>query len=541
MSVRAVGLGLCETWTRSQGLSDNLIWNARRDGAGTLWVADDLAVDALVEPDRGPKPGRPWPPAAIPACPTRAGITRLRAFAMAVSPQGRLWIGQQDGSLLRRDPWTGKSRTMAQVASIRVMVTDPAGPLWIGTIDGLLRIDHPDAAATPVVSDILPFRERVFAIRFDAAGELWVLTERTLFHRDAAQSWHAVLRIDPRSGYQTRSMAFAPDGTLWLGSYTTGITRLHLDHGEVVARDRDPSAHLASLDVELVHRDAAGRIWIGTDHGLDVTDGKNWRHLDDQDGLATDDVDENAAFTDDDGTSWFGLAGGLAHLIDPPLLFAERPRSLHPMITQLSVGGRPQSFDRSDGSTPIRLHGATDPLVIGFASLDFRYGRSISFRYRLRGVDPGWVETIAHEVRYPNPPSGTLVFEVMAVDTLHATSSKPARLTLRIRAPWWRNWLTDGAGLLLATLLVVLIWRLRVSYLIERQHQLESAGAGTHARDRGGAKHPVQAGDVRLADRIAEPLGGAGPPARGNGAGQGKRRAARPGVARSRSFQADQR
>ena len=42
---RVIGLGLFETWTRAQGLSDDLIWNMRRDGAGTLWVADDLAVD----------------------------------------------------------------------------------------------------------------------------------------------------------------------------------------------------------------------------------------------------------------------------------------------------------------------------------------------------------------------------------------------------------------------------------------------------------------------------------------------------------------
>jgi diguanylate cyclase (GGDEF)-like protein len=312
---------------------------------------------------------------------------------------------------------------------------------------------------------------RVFAITFDSAGELWMLTDKILFHQDRQQQWHAVLQTDPQGGYQTRSMAFAPDGTLWLGSFIDGVTRLHLAQGVVLGRDTFPSRHLASQEVEMMHRDMAGRIWIGTDRGLDVTDGRNWRHLDDQDGLAADDMNEEASFTDNDGTSWFGASGGLSHIIDTRGLF--RPVRLHPVVTGISVGSRDLPPLRDPRET-LHLQWSGDPLVFAFSSLDFKFERSTRFRYRLRGVDRGWVETAAHEVRYPSLPPGRLVFELVAIDPLHALQSDPVRLTIKVRAPWWRTWPIYLAGILILLGALALLSRLRVRYLLVRQRQLEA-------------------------------------------------------------------
>ena len=371
---------------------------------------------------------------------------------------------------MRRDPRSGRSEIVAQLARVRTMRLDPAGPLWIGTNEGLVRIDHPDAAAIPAVLVDTPVRGRIFAIAFDRAGELWVLTEKTLFHRDRGQRWHPVLQTDPEGGYQTRSMLFAPDGTLWLGSFTTGITRLHLDHDLVVGRDRLPSDHLLSQDVEMIYGDADGRIWIGTDRGLDVTDGEHWRHLDDQDGLVADDLDEQAAFGDDDGTSWFGTVSGLSHVIDTHALF--RPIGLHPVITRAGLVGSGSGSSPQGDATHLRWSG--DPLVIDFTALDFRYEKSIRFRYRLRGVDRDWVETTGRQARYPNPPSGRLVFEVSAIDPMHRLDSVPARLVIKMRPPWWNTWPVYVAGMLLVIGTLALLWRARVSYLMVRQRQLEA-------------------------------------------------------------------
>ena len=469
---RLVGFGLFESWTREQGLSDDQVWNMSRDGGGTMWVADDFGVDALL--DRGdaavPRTSIVGPGTAQPDDAVSPWHYPFRSFSLARSAAGWLWIGRQDGGLMRRDPRTGRSETVAQLARVRTMLLDPAGPLWIGTNDGLARIDHPDVAGVPAVAEETALTGRIFAMAFDRAGELWVLTEKTLFHRGRRQRWRPVLRTDPEGGYQTRSMLFAPDGTLWLGSFTTGITRLHLDGDAVIGQDRLPSEHLLSRDVEMLFGDEGGRIWIGTDRGLDVTDGAHWRHLDDQDGLVANDIDEHAAFTDDDGTSWFGTVSGLSHVIDTRALF--RPIALHPVITRVGLDGPGSSASRP-GADPIHLRWSGDPLVIDFTALDFRYERSIRFRYRLRGVDRDWVETTGHEARYPNPPSGRLVFEVSAIDPMHFLGSPPARLVIKMRPPWWNTWPIYVAAAVLVIGTLALLWRARVSYLMVRQRQLE--------------------------------------------------------------------
>ena len=472
---RLIGFGVFESWTREQGLSDDQVWSMSRDGGGAMWVADDLGVDALS--DRADDGAR-----ATVGTGRQRGTAQpddvaspwhypFRAFSLARSAAGWLWIGRQDGGLMRRDPRNGRSEMVAQLARVRTMRLDPAGPLWIGTNDGLARIDHPDTAAVPAVAVDAPVRGRIFAMAFDPAGELWVLTETTLFHRDRSQGWRSVLQTDPEGGYQTRSMLFAPDGTLWLGSFTTGITRLHLDHDRVVGRDRLPSEHLLSQDVEMIYGDAGGRIWIGTDRGLDVTDGAHWRHLDEQDGLVANDVDEQAAFTDDDGSSWFGTVGGLSHVVDTRALF--RPVGLHPVITRVGLDRAGSTASRQGpGATHLRWSG--DPLVIDFTALDFRYERSIRFRYRLRGVDRDWVETSDREARYTNPPSGRLVFEVSAIDPMHRLASAPVRVVIKMRPPWWNGWPAHAAAALLVIGTLALLWRARVGYLMVRQRQLEA-------------------------------------------------------------------
>ncbi len=469
---RLLGLGMFDNWT---GLPDDLVWNASRDGAGTMWVASDLGVDAL--PKAGAVAGAV---AGAPADAVPDWHTRGRAVSIAIAADGRLWVGGWDGRLIRRDPRTGHDDMVARLGRIYTIVQDPGvqdpgiqdrtTPIWVGTSDGLARIDRPGDAA-PTVTAVPEVGGGVFAVSFDGNGDLWVLTTNALFHRDRAGRWHTVMRTDPTGGYRTRSMAFAADGTLWLPSYADGLVRLRLDGDRIVERDPSPGGHLASRDVEVVYADRAGRIWIGTDRGLDLTDGTRWRHLDTQDGLVANDLNNNSVSTDDDGTLWFGTSGGLSHLLDPGNLF--RTEGLHPLITAVRVDS-PSSVavQAPTGSTHLRWTG--DPLVISFAALDFRYEKSIRFRYRLRGIDQSWTETAGREARYTNPPFGRLRFELVAVEPVHGLQSAPIELVIKMRPPWWKTWPVYALAAAAAASLPLMLWRMRERSVRARQRLLEA-------------------------------------------------------------------
>ncbi len=474
---RLLGLGVFDSWT---GLPDDLVWNASRDGAGTMWVASDLGVDAL------PRTAAAGAPAdAVPGWHVRG-----RAVSIATAADGRLWVGGWDGRLIRRDPRTGHDDMVARLGRIYTIVQDPGvqdpgvqdpgvqdpggrdrtAPLWVGTRDGLARIDRPGDAA-PIVTAVPEVRGGVFAVSFDGNGDLWVLTTIALFHRDRAGHWHTVMRTDPAGGYRTRSMAFAADGTLWLPSYADGLVRLRLDGDRIVGRDTSAGAHLVSRDVEMVHADRAGRIWIGTDRGLDLTDGTRWRHLDTQDGLVADDLNNNAVSTDDDGTLWFGTSGGLSHLLDPGTLC--RADGLPPLSTA-GGGDTPAAAAALARGASTHLRWTGDPLVISFAALDFRYEKSVRFRYRLRGIDQSWTETAGREARYTNPPFGRLRFELVAVEAAHGLQSAPVELVIKMRPPWWKTWPVYALAAAAAASLPLMLWRMRERSVRARQRLLEA-------------------------------------------------------------------
>ena len=459
-----LGLGMFDNWTN---LADDLVWHARRDGAGTMWVASDLGVDAL-------------PLSGTAGAATPGWHTRGRAVTLAASADGQLWVGGWDGRLIRRDPRSGRDDTVAQLGRIYTIVQDPGvqgpgvqdpnAPLWVGTRNGLVRIDRP-GDPVPAVAAVPEVRDGVFGVSFDRNGELWVLTTTALLHRDRSLRWHTVMRTEATGGYRTRSMAFAADGTIWLSSYADGIIRLRLDGDRIIGRDTEPGTHLASRDVEMVFADQAGRIWIGTDRGVDVTDGTRWRHLDTQDGLVANDLNTNAASTDGDGTLWFGTSGGLSHLLDGSGLF--RPDGLHPLITAVRLDN-PASVASPAPTVSTHLRWTGDPLVISFAALDFRYEKSIRFRYRLRGIDQSWTETAGREARYTNPPFGRLQFELVAVEAAHGLQSAPVELVIKMRPPLWKTWPVYAVAATTVASLLLALWRMRERYMLGRQRLLEA-------------------------------------------------------------------
>ena len=68
-----------------------------------------------------------------------------------------------------------------------------------------------------------------------------------------------------------------------------------------------------------------------------------------------------------------------------------------------------------DGGTQTRW--VNEPFIISLTSLSLRNENSIRFRYRLFGLEPEWVETSAHEIRYPRLSSGSYRFEVVTFDS----------------------------------------------------------------------------------------------------------------------------
>ena len=440
---RSLGLGSWEHWTASDGLPSEIVWAMTRLRNGPLWVAtygDTVPLD-------GRSPG-------VPGGSENVSATR----------GGRLWLAPLRAPLVRFDPVRRLSEQFPIIGTMSSTYVDPQNRLWLSTDKALLTIADADAPASKLKIE-LAIPQPTAQVMTDLSGVTWAATAAGIVRRSSSGEFQTVIPSTLLRG-QPGGLAFAPDGDVWTFTDRAGVLRFHLKNHQVTQTSSLTAPVIGSNNIMFLHRDRHDRMWVGSDHGIDLFDGRSWRHFDVNDGLLSNDLDQWAVFEDSDASMWFGSSRGLTHLIDPGRLPPVIP--LHPKITGLSIGTRFLS-----ASSLVRIQWSSAPLVIHFVDLDPARARSITFRYRMRGLDVGWSDTTGHEVRYAELPAGKLQFELVAVDSIHGSISAPVGFTLRIRAPWWRRWWFYGSSTLALVGAVIGAWRMRVRLLLRQRRRLE--------------------------------------------------------------------
>src|ERR1019366_9134860 len=99
---------------------------------------------------------------------------------------------------------------------------------------------------------------------------------------------------DGLSNREVLSLAAGRDGKMWIGyRYGGGIDRIRSLHNGAAIEKGIQRRGTDGL-VYFLEFDASGRLWAGTERGVDVWDGYHWNHYDSSDGLAWDDCNLNA-------------------------------------------------------------------------------------------------------------------------------------------------------------------------------------------------------------------------------------------------------
>ncbi len=440
---RSLGWGTWEHWTAEDGLPSDIVWSMTRPANGPLWVAtwgDAVPLDGRID--------------GIPGGSENVSATRA----------GRLWFAPLRAPLARLDRMTGRVDRVPITGLVASTFLDPANRFWLATDKGLLLIADADAAAERLKATVALAGPTLQATT-DVSGRIWAVRTDGLYRRRDDGRFER-MNIPLPAGQQAEGLAFASDGDLWVVTDSAGISRFRLTGSRAEPLAPVSRPEIGSNNILFVYRDRRGWMWIGTDHGVDLFDGRNLRHFGISDGLISNDLDQWAVYEDLDGSMWFGTSRGLSHLVDPVHLPAMGPP--HPLVTRISMGGR-----RLTQSPSMHVDWTSAPLVIQFVDLDFTRGRNIAFRYRLDGVDTGWNDTAAHEVRYASLPAGKLRFELVAIDAAHDAVSAPVGFTLRVRAPWWRRWWFYGLCVVLIAVTTAGTWQARVRLLVRQRRRLE--------------------------------------------------------------------
>lgn len=453
--VRWKGYGEVENWTIAQGLHDDVVWPIFRDSHHHLWIADQFQINRLDENGRRIETPRLFRTVPI-----------LHGTGFAESTDGSLWVLALDGEVYRTDPALEHIVFRTRLPALARSFTDSSHRIWILSRNGLYVVRNPNQPLLEKMADPTLSSDAFTDAAETPNHDLWFLSDNHLY-RISNKSGH-VRRIDldpAATRGQMRNIAAAPDGTLWIGGGIPALLHLHYQGGRLLTLNQITSPNLASDDVQIVRFDKRGWLWVGTDLGVNVFDGTQWRLLTRRDGLISNDTDEGAFLADDDGSVWIGANGGAIHLLHPEHLFSNAPLDVR--FTSADLGTQSLSL----ASTTL-AQWQDSPLNIGFTTLDFAREGSVHFHYRLSGMEFNWSETTSRWLHYPAVAPGDYRFELQATDPDQQRQSPIISLRFTVRPPWWRTramYLLFG---ILSFIASILIWHWRERRLLHRQRLL---------------------------------------------------------------------
>lgn len=454
---RWLGYGVIENWASAQGMGDDVAWPIFRDSRGRLWLSDQFQLGILDETTH-----RIAPP------PLFARSPFPHATSFAESPDGSLWFLRIGGEVVRTDPEVRRITFRIKLPVLSRSFTDSEGRLWIMSRNGLFVVRDLSKTNPQVEKIESPLLlDEAFADAAESSNhDLWFLADRHLYRLSHTDGNYTRIDLDAAATRgQMRGIAAAPDGTLWIGGGIPALLHLRVEGNQAKIIDSITPPVLASTVVQTVRFGTNGRLWIGTDQGINVFDGRSWHRISQRDGLISNDTDEGAFFAEKDGSVWFGLNGGAAHVLHPERFFTPSPLDIH--ITSATLGGKPLSL-----TSLTRTRWQDDPLDVTFTSFDLARDNSLRFRYRLAGLESRWNQTSAHVMHYPAVPPGDYRFEIQASDPDRNWKSPVTSFSFTIRPPWWRTRPFYALLCLLTFLASVLLWNWRERRLIRRQRRL---------------------------------------------------------------------
>ena len=450
-----------KSYSTASGLASDIVYEIQPQRDGTIWVGTE---GGLLRGERQAS-GMRWSRVA--------GLDGFPVHGVRTAPGGDLWIGTEAHGAARFHvrsgtvEWFGEAQGLLGKSAYTLRF-DREQRLWAATDTGLFLSTAPYRKFSRIRE--LP-AQQIWAIAEGSDGVVWAGGADGLFAYVNGH-WKHFTRDNGLSNLEVLALGAAGNGDIWIGyRFGGGIDRAHLQ-AEGLTVEKGVQRPGSDGLVYFLEFDQSGRLWAGTERGVDMWNGSRWSHYDTSDGLAWDDCDLNGFAQEADGTVWIGTSGGLSQFKPRPRLTPEVP--IEVVFTKLVMGGA----DVSGQSNP-SFSAHANSLVARYSALNISNDERILFRYQLKGANSTWTETTQRELQFAELAPGAYQLEVEGQDEDGSWSiaSRGRNSAFRILTPWYASWWFIGIcvfGPLLAAGVVV---RLRVLSGRRRERELQQLQA----------------------------------------------------------------
>jgi diguanylate cyclase (GGDEF)-like protein len=411
-----------ENYTTESGFAAEIVYGILPMKDGSLWVGTGSGLLRREQRKSG---------VAFTIVPGFGGFV---VHSLCSAPNGDIWIGSEGRGVARIKPrtltatWFGEPEGLTG-KDIYKLRFDRENRLWAATEAGLFVASAPYRRFSRIVA--LP-PTRMWAVVQGTDGTVWAGGDSGLF-AFAGGHWKSVTPADGLSNKEILSLGAGPDGAIWVGyDFGGGIDRVHPQAGGVVVEKNVQRTGTDGL-IYFLEFDAKGRLWAGTQHGVDVWDGARWTHYDMNDGLVWDDCDTDGFAQEPDGAVWIGTSGGLSRF--KPLSHPAPDAPLEVVFTRLAIGQKDVSGLRNPS---FGIH--ANSFVARYSALNAPRENGVDFRYRLGGATSSWTETTERELQFANLAPGAYRLEIDARESDGVWSGHSAEFPFRILTPWYSTW-----------------------------------------------------------------------------------------------------
>ncbi len=458
---RWLGFAHWENWTAPAWIDNDSVWAVAEDRQGEIWIGTDTGI-MMLPPHRRDE--------QVIARKRFRLKTSIRA--LAAGPGDDLWAGTREG-LFRCNKQTEKClalepRSGLPSLEISHLAVDRSGGLWVATAAGLyfaktevlpLRFEEvnlPGSLPEPFPKVVAGPEDQIVAAGADG---LWIRRRgvwlRITSHEGLLDNNIAQTDIDNRGAiWVAYSKSLGVSRLVWTADQTLQVTHWGLSNG------------LESNFVYSLATDKNGRLWVGTDTGIDVFDSGHWLHYTTSDGLIWNDLNTNAILTDSQGGAWFGTSKGLSHF-SPSARFASDFAPV-PVFTKILASGH-----SPDVAGPVHIPYKNREVSLYFSTLSFVNGRDTRFSYRISGLNSAWMPAEGRDIHLMNLPPGQYLLELTARSAAGLMAREPARVLLIVETPWWKTWPFRLSCLAVLVALCRAIWLWRIRALLSRERKLE--------------------------------------------------------------------
>lgn len=426
--------------------------------------------------------------------------------------QGNTWLGTRNDGLVKIDS-TGSTKYFRHTNSpgsindnrIRRLLEDSRGNIWIGVKGGLCRYLPATGTFKTYIFD--PDKTRmedwVFSLYEDSKGNLWAGTwfGPAIYDRENDR-FDNFFNDDRQTLIRIRDIVEDHDKNIWIATEDNGLYKVKLTESkggkkleyEHITNEIDSKNSLLDNKLYCLLVDGLGKIWIGTENGLEILDPTtmqfvhfednpllqerlilglvctdssiwvshelgvtqiNFKTLHSRDFRKNNDflgveMADGAYFKDSKGIVYFG--GYKGYFTIDPKQTPKTPEITGILLTNLAISNKNinvnQVYDNRILlekplylSESIVLTWEERNIQIEFSAMYFSDPGSIRYAYRLNGLNDEWVyqDAKVRKAFFQNLKPGKYLFEVKAADS-NGQWTEASTLEILVTPPWWLSW-----------------------------------------------------------------------------------------------------